>query len=173
MENTLSMITVETIISASVENVWKCWTTPADIMQWNNPFDDWHTPHVDNDLKDGGSFLFRMEKKDGSEGFDFSGKYDKVITNQLIEYTLADNRRTINLFIANGNETTIIETFDPETKTPLDIQKEFCQNVLNNFKKYAEQSALFVFAQIIPRTINVLMKLIKGYKKIPLIITGL
>jgi uncharacterized protein YndB with AHSA1/START domain len=142
MENTLPMITVETIINASIENVWKRWTTPEDIMKWNNPFDDWHTPRVDNDLKDGGIFLFRMEKKDGSEGFDFGGSYDKVITNELIEYTLADGRRTINWFIANGNETTIIETFDPEAKTPIDVQRDFCQNVLINFKKYAEQSVI-------------------------------
>lgn len=131
-------ITVETTIDATMESVWKFWTTPEDIMQWNNPSDDWQTLRVENDLKDDGNFLFRMEAKDGSDGFDFCGKYDKVILNELIEYTLADGRKTINRFIQNGNSVTIIETFDPETKTPLDIQKDFCQSVLNNFKKYAE-----------------------------------
>jgi uncharacterized protein YndB with AHSA1/START domain len=134
----MAMITVETTINAGIETVWELWNNPADIMQWNNPFEDWQTPRVENDLKDGGSFLYRMEKKDGSDGFDFGGSYDKVITNQLIEYTLADGRRTVLTFTANGNETTIIESFDPEAQTPPDIQKDFCQNVINNFKAYAE-----------------------------------
>lgn len=131
-------ITVETTISATIENVWKLWTTPADIIQWNNPSGDWHTLGVDNDLDVGGKFLFRMEAKDGKDGFDFCGIYDKVITHELIEYTLNDGRKTCNQFITKGDATTIIETFEPEAKTQLDIQRDFCQGVLNNFKKYAE-----------------------------------
>ena len=134
-----SPITVETTIKSTIENVWKLWTTPEDIRQWNNPSEEWHTLKVENDLKDGGKFLFRMESKDGAEGFDFSGTYDKVILNKLIEYTLDDGRKTINEFIQNENSVTITETFEPEAKTPLDVQKEFCQGVLDNFKKYVEK----------------------------------
>jgi hypothetical protein len=32
----------------------------------------------------------------------------------------------------------ITETFEVEAKTPVHIQRDFCQNVLNNFKRYAE-----------------------------------
>ena len=68
-------------------------------MQWNIPFDNWHSPMVENDLKSGGGFLFRMEAKDGSEVFDHTGKYDRVIDNQQIEYTLSDGRKArIELF---------------------------------------------------------------------------
>jgi uncharacterized protein YndB with AHSA1/START domain len=132
-------ITVETTIKSTIENVWKLWTTPEDIKQWNNPSEEWHTLKVENDLKDGGQFLFRMESKDGADGFDFSGKYDKVILHKLIEYTLDDGRKTINKFIQNENSVTITETFEPEATTPRDVQKEFCQGVLNNFKKYVEK----------------------------------
>jgi len=134
-----SPITVETTIKSTIENVWNLWTTPEDIRQWNNPSEEWHTLKVENDLKDGGKFLFRMESKDGADGFDFSGTYDKVILNKLIEYTLDDGRKTINEFIQNENSVTITETFEPEAKTPLDVQKEFCQGVLDNFKKYVEK----------------------------------
>ena len=134
-----SPITVETTIKSTIENVWNLWTTPEDIKQWNNPSEEWHTLKVENDLKDGGKFLFRMESKDGADGFDFSGTYDKVILNKLIEYTLDDGRKTINEFIQNENSVTITETFEPEAKTPLDVQKEFCQGVLDNFKKYVEK----------------------------------
>ncbi|MDP4283892.1 MAG: SRPBCC domain-containing protein [Bacteroidota bacterium] len=133
-----NFITVETAINLALEKVWKLWTTPADIIQWNNPSEDWQTLRVENDLRDGGAFLFRMEAKDGSEGFDFCGKYDKVITNELIEYTLTDGRKTRNQFTTNGDATTLVETFEPEAETPVDIQRGFCQGVLNNFKNYAE-----------------------------------
>ena len=132
-------ITVETVINATMEKVWKLWVTPEDIMQWNNPSDDWQTLKVESDLKVGGKFLFRMKSKDGNDGFDFCGKYDKVILNELIEYTLDDGRKTINQFIHNENSVTITETFEPEAKTPIDIQKDFCQSVLNNFKRYVEK----------------------------------
>ena len=131
-------IKVETIINSTIENVWKLWTTPADIIRWNKPSEDWQTLKVENDLKEGGRFLFRMETKDGNVGFDFCGKYDKVILNELIEYTLDDGRKTMNQFIHNKNSVTITETFEPEAKTSISIQKEFCQSVLDNFKKYAE-----------------------------------
>lgn len=131
-------ITVKTVINSATEKVWKLWKTPADIIQWNNPSDDWQTLKVENDLKEGGRFLFRMKAKNDSDSFDFGGKYDKVITNELIEYTLDDRRKTVVEFIPNGNGTVLIETFDPEAKTPLDIQRDFCQSVLNNFKRYVE-----------------------------------
>ena len=133
-------ITVETNIDGTIENVWKLWNTPEDIIQWNNPSKKWHTLHVENDLKDGGKFLFRMEEKDGKDGFDFGGKYDKVILNELIEYTLDDQRKTTIQFTQNGKSVNITETFDPEAKTPIDVQKDFCQSVLNNFKRYAENN---------------------------------
>lgn len=138
MTNIKPAITVETTVIATVENVWKLWTTPADVMKWNNPSDDWHNLLVEVDLKDEGSFLFRMQSKDGSQGFDYCGKYDKVKTNQLIELTTSDGRKAINTFKPQGNGTIITETFEPETNTPVDVQRNFCQNVLNNFKKYAE-----------------------------------
>jgi len=134
-----SPITVETTIKSTIENVWNLWTTPEDIRQWNNPSEEWHTLKVENDLNDGGKFLFRMESKDGADGFDFSGTYDKVILNKLIEYTLDDGRKTINEFIQNENSVTITETFEPEAKTPLDVQRDFCEGVLDNFKKYVEK----------------------------------
>jgi len=131
-------ITVQTVINATMAKVWKLWTTPENIMQWNNPSEDWHTLKVENNLKEGGRFLFRMQAKNNNDGFDFCGNYDKVLLYELIEYTLDDGRKTINQFKHNEKGVTITETFEPEAKTALDIQKDFCQSVLNNFKKYAE-----------------------------------
>lgn len=132
------MITVQTKINATPQDYWKYWTAPEDIMQWNNSSDEWQTPDVEIDLRSGGFFLFRMEKKDGTLAFDHTGKYDKVIMNELIEYTLVDGRKSIIKFLPEGKYTVLTETFDPEEQTPFDVQKDFCLGVLNNFKKYAE-----------------------------------
>ncbi len=138
MDNHVTNITVEITVNKPVAFVWKTWTTPSDIMQWNNPFPNWHSPRVENNLQEGGNFIYRMEAKDGSVGFDHSGKYDKVIKNELIEYTVSDGRKSIIQFIPNGNATTITENFEPEKENPVDMQRGFCQSVLDNFKKYTE-----------------------------------
>jgi len=78
-------ITVETTISAPIEEVWHAYTTADDIRQWNAASDDWHTTAASVDLREGGDFCSRMEAKDGSMGFDFSGTYTKIVTRRLIE----------------------------------------------------------------------------------------
>lgn len=139
MESTnKTKVTVEATIKAPVEKVWKLWSTPEDIKQWNSASDDWHTPKAENDLRKGGTFSSRMEAKDGSFGFDFGGVYDEVITHQLIAYTMGDGRTVKVSFTANGNETRLTEIFDAEDQNPVEMQQAGWQAILNNFKKYAE-----------------------------------
>ena len=138
MEN--KTITIETTINAPVDKVWKCWTAPADIMQWNNASSDWHTPSAENDLRPGGKFTSRMEAKDGSMGFDFGGTYDEVIPHKNISYTLDDNRKVTLSFSSAGNTTHIVETFEMESTHPEEMQRTGWQSILDNFKKYVESS---------------------------------
>ena len=143
MDNQSLTITVEVTVNKPIESVWQVWASTSDIMQWNIPFDDWHTPTVKNDLQPGGSFFFRMETKDGSEGFDHTGTYDKVIRYQLIEYTGTDGRKSAIKFRSTDETTTIVETFEPDKSNPIDMQRDFCQSVLNNFKQYIETKNSF------------------------------
>src|SRR6476619_8669 len=108
-----TLITVTTLVEAPVETVWKLWTTAVDIRQWNNPFDDWHSPRVEVDLREEGRFYFRMETIDGSTGFDHAGRYEKIIQFQLIEYAVNDGRKTSITFSADGDHTLITECFEP------------------------------------------------------------
>ncbi len=133
-------ITVEAKINAPVEKVWELWTSPKHITQWNNASDDWHTPKAENDLRVGGKFLSRMEAKDGSFGFDFGGEYHQVEPHKLIAYKMGDDREVKIEFISNGNETTVIETFEAEATNSIEIQKGGWQAILNNFKKYVENN---------------------------------
>src|ERR1700754_2345106 len=122
METTnVTRITVETIVNAPVEKVWKYWSLPEHITKWCAASDDWHAPKAENDLTVGGKFATRMEAKDGSFGFDFGGVYDDVKTNELIEYTMGDGRKVEIHFSANGNETKVVETFDAENTHSLEM----------------------------------------------------
>ena len=133
-----TIITVENIINAPVEKVWECWTKPEHITQWNNASDDWHTPWAKNDLREGGSFVARMEAKDGSMGFDFGGVYDAVRTNEYIEYTIGDGRKVKVTFTAQGKTTKVVESFEAENMNSIELQRGGWQAILDNFKKYTE-----------------------------------
>jgi uncharacterized protein YndB with AHSA1/START domain len=140
MENQVKTITVETTVKAPVEKVWKLWSLPEHITKWSNASDDWHTPTAENDLREGGKFSSRMEAKDGSMGFDFGGVYDKVKTNELIEYTMGDGRKVKISFSSKGTETKVVETFEPESTNPIEMQRGGWQAIMDNFKKYAESN---------------------------------
>src|SRR6478736_20444 len=106
-------ITVETTVAAPVEKVWRAWTTPEDIKQWNAASDDWHTVAASVDLRVGGTFSSRMEAKDGSMGFDFAGAYTNVVPHELIEGTFGGRTLSVR-FITSGDRVTVRETFDAE-----------------------------------------------------------
>jgi uncharacterized protein YndB with AHSA1/START domain len=139
-KNNKTLITVETVVNAPIDTVWTKWTNPEDIVKWNNASDDWHTTRAENDLKVGGKFLSRMEAKDGSMGFDFSGTYDTIKQNEIIEYTADDGRKVQVHFFDGDDKTTIMEVFEAENENPIEMQKSGWQSILNNFKKYTESN---------------------------------
>jgi uncharacterized protein YndB with AHSA1/START domain len=132
------VITVQASINLPLALVWKYWTTPEDIVHWNNASDDWHTPWAENDLRPGGKFTYRMEAKDGSFGFDFWGIYDKVILYEQIESVLGDGRKLNLLFSSDEQGTRVAESFEAEETNPVELQRNGWQAILDNFKKYAE-----------------------------------
>jgi uncharacterized protein YndB with AHSA1/START domain len=132
-------ITVQAVINAPVEQVWKLYTESEHVMKWNNASNDWHTPRAENDLKVGGKFLYRMEAKDGSSGFDFDGTYEQLITNELIVYSISDGRKVQVMFTKDDNTNTkMATTFEAESTNPIEMQRDGWQAILNNFKKYVE-----------------------------------
>jgi len=81
-----------------------------------------------------------MEAKDGSFGFDFVGVYDEVRTNEWIAFTLGDGRKTTVTFAGQDNGTRVTEAFDAEATNELEMQRAGWQAILDNYKKYVEQS---------------------------------
>jgi uncharacterized protein YndB with AHSA1/START domain len=134
------IISIEVTINASVEKVWDLMTKPEHIVKWNYASDDWHTPRAENDLRPGGRFISRMEAKDGSSGFDFSGVYTEVKWPEKIGYTLDDGRRVQISLFSRGNATMLKESFEAEQENSVEMQQNGWQSILNNFRKYVEAS---------------------------------
>jgi len=134
-------ITVESIVKAPVAEVWRAYTTPDEITQWNAASDDWHTTKATVDLRVGGAFSSRMEAKDGSFGFDFAGTYTRIIPNELIEYSFGDRTASVG-FIANAEGVTVRVDFDAESEHPVEQQRQGWQAILNNFARHVEARRL-------------------------------
>lgn len=140
MQNpTPQKITVSVSINAPIQKVWAYFTEPEKVMLWNNASPDWHTPFAENDLRIGGKFVYRMEAKDGSFGFDFGGKYDQVILNEFISYVMDDGRKVTITFKSEADTTDITEVFDAEMLNPIEMQRNGWQSILDNFKDVVEK----------------------------------
>jgi uncharacterized protein YndB with AHSA1/START domain len=134
-------ITVETNVAAPIAEVWKGYTTPEDIVQWNAASDDWHTTSATVDLREGGEFSSRMEAKNGSMGFDFAGTYTKVIENQRIEYAFGDRAAQVEFVPQEDGVVLVRVTFDSEETHPVEMQREGWQAILDNFRRHVEAKA--------------------------------
>ena len=131
-------ISIETVVKSDLDTVWLVWNNPEEIKQWNTASEDWHTTESIVDLRVGGTFSSRMEAKDGSMGFDFSGTFSKVIENQLIEYSMADGRSVVIEFSLVENGIKVEETFESESQNEAEQQRQGWQSILNNFAKHVE-----------------------------------
>ncbi|KAF0227649.1 MAG: hypothetical protein FD133_1038 [Erysipelotrichaceae bacterium] len=131
-------ITIETVISASLDKAWEVWTTPMHIVKWNHASEDWHTTHATNDLKVGGKFNYRMEAKNGNVGFDFWGIYDEIHFHQIIRSTLGDDRKMEVRFFQEGSKIRVVESFEIEDENSEELQRKGWQAILDHFKSYTE-----------------------------------
>lgn len=132
-------ITVETLVSASIEKVWNHWTNPSSIEKWNHASDDWHCPFAANNLTEGGRFIYTMASTNGEFCFDFEGVYTDIRLFELIKYQIVDGREVEIKFTRVGDKTLVTEIFDPENVHPAEMQRAGWQAILDNFKKVAEE----------------------------------
>ncbi len=134
-------ITVETLVKADPGKVWDAWNTPDDIKQWNSAHESWHTTRSTVDLREGGTFLSRMEARDGSEGFDFEGTYTRIVPRKLLEYRMTDGRDVTVEFTERAGGVLVTETFDAESQNTAELQRQGWQAILDNFAKHVEKTA--------------------------------
>jgi uncharacterized protein YndB with AHSA1/START domain len=131
-------ITIETTVAKDLETVWKTWTTPEHINHWNFASEDWHNPRSQIDLQVGGQFVYRMEAKDGSFGFDFGGTFLQVEALKSIVFAMEDQRQVEIQFETTENGIRVRESFDAEDENSAEMQKQSWQAILNRFRDYTE-----------------------------------
>lgn len=141
MDAKIQPITVQTKINAMKKKVWDYWTTPKHIQNWNFASNDWICPKAHNSLEVNGEFSYRMESKDGKNGFDFEGTYYNILEDELIEYKMEDGRSVSIEFLQDEDYTIVTETFEPESENSKELQKQGWQAILDNFKKYVESNS--------------------------------
>ncbi|RAJ00398.1 uncharacterized protein YndB with AHSA1/START domain [Chitinophaga skermanii] len=133
-----AQITVTSTINADNQKVWNYYTQPEHITQWNFADPSWQCPSASNDMRVGGKYSARMEAKDGSFGFDFEATYNAITPGESFTYTMPNGRAATVAFTANGAQTDVAVSFDPEDENSLDMQKAGWQAILDNFKQYTE-----------------------------------
>lgn len=131
-------IKIQALLNLPVEQAWSVWTQPQHIIHWNFASPEWFCLAAINDLQPGGRMNWRMEARDKSAGFDFTGRYLEVIEHELIKLQLDDNRMVMIEFTPQLNQTLVTETFEAESENPVEMQKAGWQAILDNYKSYAE-----------------------------------
>jgi uncharacterized protein YndB with AHSA1/START domain len=134
-------ITVEAVVKADLNAVWRAWNNPEDIKQWNAASDDWHTTKSAVDLREGGTFSARMEAKDGSEGFDFEGTYTRIVPQELIEYRLGDGRNVKVQFTHAADGVLVTESLEAESENAPEVQRQGWQAILDRFARHVGAKA--------------------------------
>ena len=135
------MITVSTTIkNKTIAEVWDYFTNPKHVINWNHAGDDWHCPKAENNLEVGKSFTYTMAAINGEMSFDFTGIYTEIEHLSKISYILADDRKIFVTFKETKEGIEVVEKFDPETENSEELQQTGWQMILDNFKKYIENS---------------------------------
>ena len=131
-------IKIDVLVEANADHDWNCFTQPEHIIHWNAASDDWCCPAAHADLKAGGSFSYRMEARDGSMGFDFSGKFLEVNPQKHMRIDLDDQRSLEVWFEPVDGGIRVTEEFEAETMNPPELQQQGWQAILNAFKNYCQ-----------------------------------
>lgn len=134
-----NQITVTTIVNADIKKAWEYYTEPKHIVNWNFASLDWCCPRATNDMTIGGMYNARMEARDGSVGFDFEGIYTEIDLGKSFKYGFGGRECNVKFEEVEGG-TKVTVSFDPETENPIEMQHSGWQSILDNYKKYVEQT---------------------------------
>lgn len=129
-------IVIHTFVPATPEQAWDAFTTPAAITQWNQASPEWHCPSASVDLQVGGTYVARMEARDGSFGFDFEAVYEALDPHRALTLRMDDGRRAHTTFDGEPDGTRVTTTFDPESSNPVEMQRDGWQAILDSYAAY-------------------------------------
>lgn len=135
-------ILIELEIQAPASTVWQYLTEPEHITRWNFAHESWHCPHAESDLCVGGRFSYRMEAKDGSLGFDYSGIFDDIQPATQLDYHLDDGRTVhIELVQLDDTRTLFREFFEADSQQDMELQRNGWLSIAEHLRDECERSA--------------------------------
>ncbi len=130
------MITVSIKLPLPASKVWEYFTQPEHVVNWNFASSDWCCPNAVAELKAGGRYVYRMEAKDGSFGFDLGATYHVFEPPFRSEARLDDNRLVRVELQTEGESTWLRQSFEPENAHPESLQQQGWQAILDSFRSY-------------------------------------
>ncbi len=139
-------ITVETQVAAPIDEVWRAFNDPNDIVQWNAG-DEWNTVSASNDLRVGGRLLLRIENWLAETTTDLAATYTQVELNKLIEFREEGGRRVRMEFVETEHGVTIRQSFDAEPESSEASQRAERQSVIERFARHVEHLIFESLAQ--------------------------
>ena len=132
-------ITIKITILQPVHKVWDYFYNPKHIVKWNFMTTNWQCTTALSDFREGGRFDYRLDYKDKSFGYNFSGYIDEIKLLQYVKSHLDDGRKIEVLFNKIDEKTTeIVEIFEPEVHNSIEMQRVGWYAILDRFHKYVE-----------------------------------
>ncbi len=134
-------ITIKITILQPIHKVWDCFYNPKHIVKWNFPTTNWQCTKALSDFREGGRFDYRLDYKDKSFGYNFSGYIHEIKVLEYVKSHLDDGRKIEVQFNKIGEKTTeIIEIFEPEVQNSIEMQRVGWYAILDRFHKYVEKN---------------------------------
>ncbi len=134
-------ITINITILKPIQKVWDYFYNPKHIVKWNFTTPNWHCPKADIDFREGGSFDYRLEYKDKSFGYNFSGQILEIKNLEYVKTMLTDGRNIEVCFNKiDENTTEIVQVFEPEQQYSREMQRVAWYAILDRFHKYVENN---------------------------------
>ncbi|MCK8785055.1 SRPBCC domain-containing protein [Roseomonas sp. NAR14] len=130
-------ITVERLVAAPIEEVWRAFNDPADILAWDAA-EAWRTTSASNDLRVGGRLELRIEPRQGGAGLGFGATYTDVRPMRLIAWRTDESRLVRVEFRQAEGGVLVHQTFEGEAGTSVEEQRRDWQSVLDRFAAHVE-----------------------------------
>lgn len=134
-------ITIDITILKPIQKVWDYFYNAKHIVKWNFTTPNWHCPKAVIDFQEGGRFDYRLECKDKSFGYNFSGTINEIKDQEYVKSKLDDGRLIeVHFRKIDENTTEIIEIFQPEAQYSREMQRVGWYAILDRFHKYVEKN---------------------------------
>lgn len=106
-------LTIDRVVSASPEALFRGWTEPDLLVQWFTPA-PWRTTHAEVDIRPGGIFRTVMQSPEGDEVNEGAGCVLEVVPNRRFVWTSAFGPGYVpNDFSGGGFPMTVVLEFEP------------------------------------------------------------